>query len=218
LRSQLPPSSATKVQGARAKQLRHLEVEEKMKRNMLFVAALLFSSSPVLAQAAMENLGTVDVRGRSDSDVLYTRFGGPVESIQLRASDSSIDCRSVVARFGNGRSRQVYSGRLNEGRVTNVDLPGEARRLSSLTFNCRADERWGGRIRILADIGRHRNEWQRSPDWNRYYSQLFNWGSTNQGNGRDRDRDGIQDRVDRDRDGDGVSNYRDDRPNNPYRR
>ena len=34
----------------------------------------------------------------------------------------------------------------------------------------------------------------------------------------DRDRDGIPDRVDRDRDGDGTPNYRDDRPNNPYRR
>jgi len=33
----------------------------------------------------------------------------------------------------------------------------------------------------------------------------------------DQDRDGIPDRFDRDRDGDGVSNRRDDRPNNPYR-
>ena len=193
------------------------KVEEQMIKNMLLVAAIVACSSPALAQGNMENLGTVDVRGRSDSDVLYTKFGGPVESIQLRASDSSINCRSVIAKFGNGRSRQVYSGRLNEGRATNVDLPGEARRLSSLTFNCRADERWGGRIRILADIGRHRSEWQRSPDWTRYYSQLFNWGNTDQ-NSRDRDRDGIPDRADRDRDGDGVSNYRDDRPNNPSRR
>jgi hypothetical protein len=33
----------------------------------------------------------------------------------------------------------------------------------------------------------------------------------------DQDRDGIPNRFDRDRDGDGVSNRRDDRPNNPYR-
>ena len=32
---------------------------------------------------------------------------------------------------------------------------------------------------------------------------------------RDRDRDGISNRVDRDRDGDGVPNRRDSRPNNP---
>jgi hypothetical protein len=34
---------------------------------------------------------------------------------------------------------------------------------------------------------------------------------------RDRDRDGIPNRVDRDRDGDGVPNNQDARPNNPRR-
>ena len=34
---------------------------------------------------------------------------------------------------------------------------------------------------------------------------------------RDRDRDGVPDRVDRDRDGDGVSNRRDRRPDDPRR-
>ena len=34
---------------------------------------------------------------------------------------------------------------------------------------------------------------------------------------RDRDRDGVPDRVDRDRDGDGVSNRQDRRPNDPRR-
>lgn len=34
---------------------------------------------------------------------------------------------------------------------------------------------------------------------------------------RDRDRDGIPNRVDADRDGDGVPNHRDARPNNPRR-
>jgi hypothetical protein len=34
---------------------------------------------------------------------------------------------------------------------------------------------------------------------------------------RDRDRDGIADRVDRDRDGDRVPNTHDRRPNDPYR-
>ena len=34
---------------------------------------------------------------------------------------------------------------------------------------------------------------------------------------RDADRDGIPNRFDRDRDNDGVANWRDSRPNNPYR-
>jgi len=36
--------------------------------------------------------------------------------------------------------------------------------------------------------------------------------------GWDRDRDGIPNRFDRDRDNDGTPNWRDSRPNNPYRR
>ncbi len=163
----------------------------KMNRKQLCAtAAILFTASALPALAAMENLGTVDVNGRDDHDVLYSRFGGSVESIQLRASDSNINCRSVVAKFGNGKSRQIYSGRLSEGRATNVDLPGEARRLSSLAFNCRSDERWGGKIRILADVGRYKNEWQRNPNWTQYYSQLFNWDSAGRGDGRN-DRNGM---------------------------
>jgi hypothetical protein len=38
-----------------------------------------------------------------------------------------------------------------------------------------------------------------------------------QRHGRDRDRDGIPDRMDRDRDGDGVPNRVDRRPDNPRR-
>jgi hypothetical protein len=36
--------------------------------------------------------------------------------------------------------------------------------------------------------------------------------------GRDQDRDGVPNRYDRDRDGDGVPNRYDERPDNPYRR
>jgi hypothetical protein len=153
------------------------------KPNRIVAIALLMSSSAIPAFAAvptlagMENLGTVDVSGRPDHDVVYTRFGGPIEGLQLRATDSDINCRSVMAQFGNGQSRQVFSGRLAEGRTTNVDLPGDARHVARLTFNCRADERWGGKVRILADVGRYRSEWMRSPDWSGVYSQLFNWGN-----------------------------------------
>jgi hypothetical protein len=44
----------------------------------------------------------------------------------------------------------------------------------------------------------------------------FNRGAWARG-GRDRDRDGVPNRMDRDRDGDGVPNNRDRHPNNPNR-
>lgn len=46
----------------------------------------------------------------------------------------------------------------------------------------------------------------------------FERGRWDRARGRDSDRDGIPNRVDRDRDGDGVPNRVDRQPNNPYRR
>lgn len=155
------------------------------------VSVLLMSSAFGSAYAAdppragMENLGTVDISGRPDRDIVYNRFGGPVEGLVLRATDSDIDCRSIIAKFGNGRSRQIFSGRLAEGRSTAVDLPGDSRRVASLAFNCRASERWGGKVRILANVGRYRAEWRRSPDWPGYWSRLFNWDLDIRSDGRD---------------------------------
>lgn len=157
-------------------------------RHYIIAAALLMGSAPIPALSAVpdrpgvENLGTVDVGGRPDRDVIYNRFGGPMEGLRLRATESDINCRSVVARFGNGRSRQIFSGRLPEGQSTNVDLPGDSRRVTSLTFNCRAQERWGGKIRILADVGRYRGDWMRSPDWAGVWSRLFSFGDENRAN------------------------------------
>ena len=152
-----------------------------MKTHSLIAASFLLMSSALSgasiaqpARAGMENLGTVDISGRPDRDIIYNRFGGPVEGLRLRASDSDIECRSIVAKFGNGRSRQLYSGRLIEGRGIDVDVPGDSRQIVSLAFNCRASERWGGRVRILANVGRYRAEWTRSPDWSGYWSKLFN--------------------------------------------
>jgi hypothetical protein len=56
----------------------------------------------------------------------------------------------------------------------------------------------------------------------RYYDRYDRYGYYGPRDGyaysyRDRDRDGIPNRVDRDRDNDGVPNYADRRPNNPYR-
>ena len=77
---------------------------------------------------------------------------------------------------------------------------------------------------------RNRHVWVQ-PSWVRerpgyYYNQpqwverdgryMLNRGAWARGN-RDRDRDGVPDRMDRDRDGDGVRNRDDRAPNNPRR-
>lgn len=78
---------------------------------------------------------------------------------------------------------------------------------------------WQGRRHVW-----HQGSWVRSrqghayaqPTWverdGRWYIQRGHWTR------RDRDRDGVPNRLDRDRDGDGVRNSQDRRPNDPNRR
>jgi hypothetical protein len=56
-------------------------------------------------------------------------------------------------------------------------LPGDERNIKRLSFNCRAQDFGGGTIRIAADIGSHRAEWQRNPNFGRVWAKVFNWGS-----------------------------------------
>jgi hypothetical protein len=74
-------------------------------------------------------------------------------------------CNSVMATFGNGRTREIFSGELPRGRTVTVDLPGRERSVERLDFNCRPTERWRGSIDIAADTGPnygYRNRYERS--------------------------------------------------------
>ncbi len=59
-----------------------------------------------------------------------------------------------------------------------------------IDFNCRSlERREPARVDIAADIGQYRAEWRRSPDWDRTWSRMFNWGDERYGDnryGRDR--------------------------------
>ena len=116
-------------------------------------------------------------RGGMDRDSRSYDLGGPVERIQLRAVGSDILCRSVQARFGNGRTSQIFQGTLNQNRPTNVDLPGQARDLNGLSFVCASLDQHDALIRISADIGRYRSDWTSGPNWRGTWSRMFNWGS-----------------------------------------
>jgi len=140
----------------------------------LAVSASLFSIQP--AQAAWDRIGHVDIDQRRDRDRLQFNFGGPVEALQLRAEGSDIRCRSIRSTFANGRTREVFSGTLRRGRSINIDLPGNARAIRRLDFDCRSQAR-NARIYIAAEVGGYRDEWRRNPDWDRVWSRIFGgWG------------------------------------------
>jgi hypothetical protein len=176
-----------------------------MKRTtVLLTAAALAAALTAPAMAAFVRLGSVDVGFRNDSDTAYTRFGGRLESLRLTASRSDIVCRSVVVRYDNGEVQNVFSGRLDERRPTDVDLRGRARRVDSIRFACRSDEARGGRIYIDGEAGRYMDEWRRDRDWDRVWSGLFGgmMGPGGPGDMRDHGPHGM-DRDGMDRDGRG---------------
>ena len=136
--------------------------------NRLKVAALaglmtVGAAAPALADYV--TLGSVDVGYRTDRTTAYTRFGGRLEGLRLVATGSSIQCSSIVARFDNGDSQRVFSGRLYGRQPVSVDLAGRKRKVDRLDFTCRADDR-GGTITVAGDLGNYRDDWRRSGYWN----------------------------------------------------
>ena len=118
---------------------------------------------------------------RDTRDVQYGQFGGPVEALGLRARGSDIHCDSVTATFGNGRTREVFRGELPEGREITLDLPGGERRVERLDFDCQPLDRGNASVAISADvvaeIGQYRDDWRKSPDWEKTWSRVFDWAT-----------------------------------------
>src|SRR3954470_23868918 len=150
---------------------------------LMALAAVLCAGAAVPAFAAWDRIGSVDFSYRNSTDVQYGNFGGRVEALSLRARNSDVTCRDVTAVFGNGNTRSVFHGFLPRGRDVTLDLPGNARMIQRLQFNCRSTDRDGARVDIAADVGRYQAEWRRSPDWERMWSRMFRWDNRN-GNDR----------------------------------
>ncbi|HKQ11394.1 MAG TPA: hypothetical protein VJS85_09405 [Rhizomicrobium sp.] len=82
------------------------------------------------------------------------------------------------------------------------------------TFSFRAGDVAFGYTDGYYDRDRRWHRWENARERNWYRARYYH---NYRGMRHDRDRDGVPDRFDRDRDNDGVPNWRDDRPNNPYR-
>ena len=131
-----------------------------------------------------DRIGSVDFSIRPDHEVEYGTFGGRVSQLAFRARNGSVQCRRITATFNNGRTRDLYRGTLTRGRDVVVDLPGQARLIRRIDFDCRSLTPRVTRVDIAADIRQYRAEWRRSPDWDRVWSRMFNWTDDNRYAGR----------------------------------
>jgi len=147
-----------------------------MKRTRLVaLAAVLCAGVAAPASAAWDRIGTVNFTPRPDHETTYGTFGGRVEALSLRAR-APVQCNDVRATFGNGMTRTLYRGTLRPGRETVMDLPGPARLIRRIDFDCRSLIPRMATVDIAADVGRYQAEWRASPDWERMWSRMFNWG------------------------------------------
>jgi hypothetical protein len=166
------------------------------KTRLLAIAAALCASTalPASAQPAYapwdrpggwDRIGSVDFSFRPDRETEYGRFGGRVERLSFLARNADVRCNRITATYNNGRTSELYRGTLRQGRSIVVDIPGQSRMIRRIDFNCRSlERREQARVDIAADIGQYRAEWRRSPDWDRVWSRMFNWGDERYGDNR----------------------------------
>ena len=76
-------------------------------------------------------------------------LGVTVSIVTARGSD--VTCDRVMATFGNGRTREIFSGELPRGQTITVDLPGRERSVDRVDFDCHPTDRWRARVDIATN-------------------------------------------------------------------
>jgi hypothetical protein len=145
------------------------------KPTLLTLAAVLLAGVSFPALADWDRIGTYDIGFGPDRESHSPDFGGPVERLRFTARGGDIGCGYIRATFGNGNTMNLYSGELREGADRAIDLPGDKREVSRISFNCHAFSRGGARLEMAADIGSYRSRWMQNPNWERTWSRFMNW-------------------------------------------
>ena len=97
------------------------------------------------------SLGRESFQGRRDSEQNFAGWAGrSVERVGFRAVNDDARCSRVRVTFGNGNTRDLDVGRLDQGRVKSIDLPGSNRNIRSLKMVCSAVNKYSVTIEILA--------------------------------------------------------------------
>jgi hypothetical protein len=147
-----------------------------MKRvNLLALACVAGVGIASPAFADWDNIGTIHVDYGVDRDTASPDFGGPVERLQLTAAGGDVQCKSIRATYANGSSSELFDGMLRMNSPRGVDVPGASRWIKRIDFTCRSFARGGANIRMDADVGQYRAQWQASPEWSRTWARVMHW-------------------------------------------
>jgi hypothetical protein len=103
------------------------------------------------AAAVDTEIGAVHVSNAEYTDVLWTRFGGPVSQFTVIPTSDAVNCRNITINYKNGDSSTIFRGFIAKGQHTTVALPapnpGDVR---SVTFACKSEGANGARIALAA--------------------------------------------------------------------
>lgn len=84
-------------------------------------------------------LGRERFEGRNDRESSFTGWNGrSVERIGLRAQGDDARCSLMRVKYASGQSTDFNIGKLEQGRLRSVDLPGGNRHVVNVVLKCRA--------------------------------------------------------------------------------
>ncbi|HEV7960272.1 MAG TPA: hypothetical protein VGP01_04530 [Rhizomicrobium sp.] len=119
--------------------------------SLLAFASMLCMGAALPAAAAIHELGAVNVSSDHYTHVSWTRFEGPVDRLSFLPANDAVDCDHITVNYLDGTSHDVFSGMLLKDQRETISFPGDQdRRLSSVTFSCRAENMDGARIALSA--------------------------------------------------------------------
>lgn len=111
-----------------------------IKMKLLAVAAALGVLSASPAAAEWQNIGSAEI-GEAPQHGEFGGSAGPVRSIQVYADANPLDCRNVHVDYADGGGDDVFSGRLAQGANATFDIPGRAKIIRRVWWDCRSLER-----------------------------------------------------------------------------
>ncbi len=81
----------------------------------------------------------------------WTRFDRPMNAIRLTAVGGRVQCRRVVATYGDGTRQQIFEGVIQDRQSRLISF-NAYRRMNALSFVCRTDRARGVRVRVEGQV------------------------------------------------------------------
>lgn len=126
-----------------------------MRTYAAFGLAALICTTAVPAFAAWNHVGTAMFSTQSTYYSARADFSSDRMALTSRVGD--VYCRNVEATFGDGQTRNIYTGTLPANETVNINLPGNVRSVQRLAFNCQPTDAAQATVDVAANTSGPQN-------------------------------------------------------------